>query len=187
MEKIACFSVVKPQGIKGELKVRILANSLASVKNVKVLYDENGREYNVKGIKDAFNGFAFLSLNEIVTRNDSELFRGVTFYAEKSSISKGKNEFFIADIIGLKVVTEEGEFGVIKDLIQANVDMFVVELKGGKTAYFPFLKSLNIKIDFNKKELFVSKEKLDGVLYNEDWYFIVISWNVFTASRKYFR
>ena len=168
MEKIACFNVVKPQGIKGELKVRILADSILSVKNIKKLYDDNGREYLVKNVKDAFNGFAFLSLKEITSRNDSELFRGVTFYAEKSAINKGKNDYFIVDIIGLKVVTDQGDFGVVEDVIQANVDMFKVKLCSNKIAYFPFLKKLDIKIDFSKKELFVLKEKLDGVLYYED-------------------
>ena len=87
MNKLACFTVVKPQGLKGELKAKILADGISNVKNVKTLYDDNGNAYKVKSVKDAFGGFAFISLENVVTRNDSELFRGVTFYAEKSEIA----------------------------------------------------------------------------------------------------
>ena len=168
MNKLACFTVVKPQGIKGELKAKILADGISSVKNVKTLYDDNGTAYKVKSVKDAFGGFAFLALENVVTRNDSELFRGVTFYAEKSQISKNKNDFFIADLLGLKVIVSSEPFGTIKDVIQSNVDMFEIELTTGKKAYFPFLKALDIKVDLKSGTLSIDKSKLDGVIFYED-------------------
>lgn len=168
MEKIACLTVVKPQGIKGELKAKILADDFSSVSKIKKLYDEKGNEYAVKLIKNAFNGFAFITLSSVLTRNDAELFRGVTFYAQKSAINKRKSDYFIVDIIGLKVMCDGEEFGVIKDVISANVDMFEVKLSSGKTAYFPFLNSLGLNFDFENKEVHVSKSKLDGVVFYED-------------------
>lgn len=168
MDKLACFTVVKPQGIKGELKAKILADGFESVKLIKTLFDENGNEYNVKKVKDAFGGFAFLSLDKIVTRNDAELYRNATFYALKSSIKKSKNDYFISDIIGLNVLVDDEVIGVVKDVIKSNVDMFEIELKSGKKAYFPFLNSLNINFDFDKKILTVKSEKLNGVIYYED-------------------
>lgn len=168
MDKIACLTVVKPQGIKGELKAKILADDFSSVSSVKKLYDEKGNEYTVKLIKNAFNGFAFITLSSVLTRNDAELFRGVTFYAQKSAINKRKTDYFIADIIGLKVIVDGEDFGVVVDVIQANVDMFDVKLNSGKKAYFPFLNSLEIQFDFEKKELYVSKDKLSGVIFYED-------------------
>ena len=106
MEKIICLSVVKPQGIKGELKAKILADGFNSIKNVKKLYDVSGKEYSVSKIRDAFGGFAFVTLSGVVTRNDAELFRGVDFFVEKSQINKASDEYFIADIIGLEVIVD---------------------------------------------------------------------------------
>ncbi len=167
MEKLACFLVVKPQGIKGELKAKILADGFESVKSIKKLYDLSGKQYDVIKVKDAFSGFAFLSIKNVTTRNDAETFRNVTFYAEKSSINKGKNDYFISDIIGLKVIVSGEEIGEVLDVIQSSVDMFEVSLYSGKKAYFPFLKSLDIKFDFESKELSVEKEKIDGVIFYE--------------------
>ena len=168
MEKLACFTVVKPQGIKGELKAKILADGFDSVKSIKKLYDKSGEEYDVIKVKDAFSGFAFLSIKNIVTRNDAELYRDVTFYADKSSINKDKNDFFIADLIGLKVVVDGEVLGVLSDVIQSSVDMFEISLSSGKKAYFPFLKSLSIEFDFEKGEMALEKQKLDGVIFYEN-------------------
>lgn len=168
MNKLACFTVVKPQGIKGELKAKILADGISNVKNVKTLYDDNGNAYKVKSVKDAFGGFAFISLENVVTRNDSELFRGVTFYAEKSEIAKREGDYFIADLIGLKVIASGEEFGTVLDVIQANVDMFEIKLLDGKKAFFPFLKSLNLIVNVQEGFISVEKSMLEGVVFYEN-------------------
>ena len=167
MEKLEVFEVVKPQGIKGELKVRILADSILSVNKIKTVYDKNGNAFTVKLVKDAGAGFAFLSLDGVVTRNDAELLRGVIYYAEKSDIKKTKTSYFITDLIGLSVYANGEEIGVIKDVLKGNVDMFVLSDNGGKTVYIPFLKQLNPIVDLDAKSLTVDGEKLKDVIYYE--------------------
>ena len=168
MDKLECFTVVKPQGIKGELKAKILADDINSVMQIKTLYDKSGNEYKVKKVKDAFGGFAFLSLDKIETRNDAELYRNVTFYASKSSINKAKTDYFISDLLGLSAVYKGKVLGVVSDVIKSSVDMFEITLQNGKKAYFPHLKALNIKVDFKSKTLTVESDDLDGVIYYED-------------------
>ena len=167
MEKLEVFEVVKPQGIKGELKVRILADSILNVNKIKTLYDKNGNTFTVKLIKDAGAGFAFLSLDGVVTRNDAELLRGVIYYAEKGDIKKTKTSYFITDLIGLSVYSEGEEIGVIKDVLKGNVDMFVLADKDGKTVYIPYLKKLNPIVDLTAKTLTVDGEELKDVIYYE--------------------
>ncbi len=167
MEKLEVFEVVKPQGIKGELKARILADGILSVNKIKTIYDENGKEYLIKNIKDAFGGFAFILLDGVLTRNDAELMRGKIFFALKKDIKKDKNSYFISDLKGLKVIVDSTEFGEITDVLQANVDMFKILTKSGKTAYFPFLKALNPVVDLTNKTLTVDGDKLEDIIYYE--------------------
>ena len=168
MDKIICFNVVKPQGIKGELKAKILADGFDSVKSLKTLYDDKGNAYSVTKIRDAFNGFAFITLKEVADRNTAELYRGVDFFVEKSKINKKSDEYFIADIIGMQVFVDGELSGVVKDVISSNVDMFEIEGMGGKKWYFPFLKKLDIKFDFEKREFYVKKDEIGGVKFSED-------------------
>ena len=167
MEKLEVFEVVKPQGIKGELKVRILADSILNVNKIKTVYDKTGSAFTVKLLKDAGAGFAFLSLDGVVTRNDAELLRGVIYYAEKGDIKKTKTSYFITDLIGLSVYANGEEIGVIKDVLKGNVDMFVLTDNSQKTVYIPYLKVLNPIVDLNAKSLTVDGDKLKDVIYYE--------------------
>lgn len=167
MEKLEVFEVVKPQGIKGELKVRILADSFLNVSSIKKLYDKNGNEFTVKGLKDVGGGFAFLSINGVVTRNDSELLRGVIYYALKSDIKRSKTSYFITDLIGLKVFAGENEIGEIKDILKSNVDMLVLNGLNGKAVYIPYLKQLNPVVDLNAKTMTLDASKVEDVIYYE--------------------
>ena len=168
MEKLAVFEVVKPQGIKGELKARILADGFFSVSKIKNLYDESDNLYTVKSIKDAFGGFAFIMLDGVLSRNDAELYRGKIFKACKGDIKKGANSYFISDLIGLSVYKDDEVLGVIENVIQSNVDMIHIKLKTNKYAYFPFLKILKPIVDLENKLMKVNGEKLDGVIYYEN-------------------
>ena len=167
MEKLEVFEVVKPQGIKGELKVRILADSILNVNKIKTLYDKNGNAFIVKNVKDAGAGFAFLALDGVVTRNDAELLRGVVYYAEKGDIKKTKTSYFITDLIGLSVYSGEALIGVIQDVLKGNVDMFIIKDANQKTVYIPYLKQLNPTVDLEKKTLIVDEEKVKDVIYYE--------------------
>ena len=168
MEKLEVFECVKPQGIKGELKVKVLADDAYAVSKIKVLNCSNGKDYSVGYIKPVADNFAFLKLNEISTRNDSELMRGTIFYADKNAIIKDKNAYFIKDLIGLDVFSDGDKIGVITDVIKSNVDMIKVLLIGGNIAYFPHLKVLNPKVDLPNKKFVVDGEKLKDVIYYEN-------------------
>ena len=181
MEKLEVFEVVKPQGIKGELKARILADSILNVNKLKRIYDETGKEYLVNSVKDAFGGFAFITISGVVTRNDAELFRGKIFSANKTDIKKSKDSYFISDLKGLKVIASGEELGIILDVLQSNVDMFKIELLNGNIAYFPFLKMLNPKVDLQTKIIEIDGEKLKDIIYYESWYINSFSWNVYPA------
>ena len=186
MQKLLIGRVVKPQGIKGEVKVLLLTDGFFSVKNLKEAYIGD-KLYKINSIKDAGVPCAFLGLQGICDRNAAEALRGAEVYADKSLINKDKNAYFIEDLIGLTLYAGEDKIGTIQDVIKSNVDMFVisgVESAGGndgenkaveetenddKTSdkkpqksgviYMPFLKVLNSKIDLNAKIITVDKAK----------------------------
>ena len=183
MRKLLIGRVVKPQGIKGEVKVLLLTDGFFSVKNLKEAYIGD-KLYKINSIKDAGVPCAFLGLQGISDRNAAETLRGADVYADKSLINKDKNAYFIEDLIGLTVYAGLDKIGAVKDVIKSNVDMFVISgveaadgVKTGETEllsaggtsekppvksrviYMPFLKVLNSKIDLDAKTITVDKAK----------------------------
>ncbi|MBR5439497.1 MAG: 16S rRNA processing protein RimM [Clostridia bacterium] len=169
MEKLEVFEVVKPQGIKGELKVRILADGFFSVSNLKNIYASNGEICAIKAVRDAGGGFAFLTLNGVLTRNDAELLRGKIYYANKTEINKEKSAYFIVDLIGLTVYDwQNNKLGTVVDVMQSNVDMFKIKSETGAFLYVPHLKKLQPKIDVNSKTITFLSDELKDVVYYEN-------------------
>lgn len=125
MQKLLIGRVVKPQGIKGEVKVLLLTDGFFSVKNLKEAYIGD-KLYKINTIKDAGVPCAFLGLQGICDRNAAEALRGADVYADKSLINKDKNAYFIEDLIGLTLYAGEDKIGTIQDVIKSNVDMFVI-------------------------------------------------------------
>lgn len=166
-EKLKIGLIVKPQGIKGELKVMPLTDDITRFKKLKKVYiDEN--LHRVSGVKIAGNS-VLLALSEITDRNTSESYRGKYLSVDREdAVRLEEGRFFVTDLIGLNVVTEEGENqGEITEITEARTDI-VVMVKNGKTARFPFLKDLLVKVDFDNNAFIVKSQRLKEVTVYED-------------------
>ena len=96
--------IVKPQGIKGELKVVLDSDfsRLSSLKSVNIC----GREFEVQSL--SFRDALYLKLFGVENRNEAELLRGESVFAdEESLLPLEEGEFYFKDLIGLKVVDEK--------------------------------------------------------------------------------
>jgi ribosomal 30S subunit maturation factor RimM len=83
-DKIVIGEILKPQGIKGEIKVKALIPDI-SVINSKDIYFVNGKECTLKDMSFR-QGFLFITFNEFQDRNTVELLRGKKIYMQKESV-----------------------------------------------------------------------------------------------------
>ncbi len=169
MQKLLIGRVVKPQGIKGEVKVLLLTDGFFSVKNLKEAYIGD-KLYKINTIKDAGVPCAFLGLQGICDRNAAEALRGAEVYADKSLINKDKNAYFIEDLIGLTLYAGEDKIGRIQDVIKSNVDMFVisgVESAGGNDGENKAVEETenDDKTSDKKPQKNAEKPQKSGVIY----------------------
>lgn len=169
MQKLLIGRVVKPQGIKGEVKVLLLTDGFFSVKNLKEAYIGD-KLYKINSIKDAGVPCAFLGLQGVTDRNAAEALRGADVYADKSLINKDKNAYFIEDLIGLTLYAGEDKIGTIQDVIKSNVDMFVisgVESAGGNDGENEAVEETenDDKTSGKKPQKNAEKQQKSGVIY----------------------
>ena len=145
--KIEIGAVAKPQGIKGELKVRLFADDFASVKDIRTV-EINSIDYAVESFRSAGGEEAILKLAGVSDRNFAETLRQKEVYAYKNEIN----------------VKEMGE---IHDIVSGNVDYYYVSTSEGE-AVFPMLKSLLVEIDVENKKVVVNAEKFTEVVMYEN-------------------
>lgn len=153
--------IVKPQGIKGEVKAMPLTNVLAVFKLIKSCYID-GKEYKILRLNFRQN-FLYITLDGITTRNDAETLRGKSVSIEKELLEKAKGdyEFLLDDLIGMVLYDTDGNLvGQIVDVENYGAtDNFIIE-HDGRTIQVPFLKEVFL-IDGDK--LVVDKKKFDEV------------------------
>ena len=74
-----------------------------------------------------------------------------------------KDEYFIADLIGMKVENEDGSFsGVLKDVIETGAnDVYTILCGDGKEVLIPAIKECILSVDLEKSAMKV--HLLDGL------------------------
>ena len=160
--------VVKAQGIKGELKIKPFTDDINRFKKLKSVVID-GATYSVLGAKIAVD-FAILSLAGISDRNTAETFRGKFLHVlRENAIKPQKGAYFIADIIGCKILTDtELEVGEVVEVTKANTDIWTVKTAENRVLRFPFLKDLVEKVDIENKLIIVKESRLKEVACYED-------------------
>lgn len=159
--------IVKPQGIRGELKVQPLTDDINRFKNLKeVIIEDN--TYRVSNTVIAGN-MVLVSLDSIIDRNTAETFRGKFLrVTRENAIPLEEGRYFITDIIGCALMVEEQKIGEIIDVFSARTDIFTVKCLDGKIMRFPFLKDAIINIDVQSKKVLANKKRLSEISCYED-------------------
>ncbi len=159
--------VVKPQGVRGEVKVQPLTDDVNRFKKLKeVLIDQ--KVFGVTGVKISCDA-VILSLDGITDRNVAELFRGKFLRVKREDAVKLKeNSFFIEDLVGCKVYAFESLIGELVEITKAKTDIFTVKTKSGKIMRFPFLKTLIVNISVEDGKIVLDADRLKEVSCYED-------------------
>ena len=163
MEKqLVIGKIVKPQGIRGEVKVLPYTDSAEDLLSLKRVYID-GTEYKILSARCAPDA-VFLSLRGIVDRNAAELLREKELVIprdEAPALEEGV--YYIADLLGSEVVTEEGEsLGTLTDVRQASTDVYTVE-KDGRDTLFPVADGVVTSVDPENMRITVNKRRFQEV------------------------
>lgn len=139
-------------GIKGEVKVFPTTDSLERFRELKEVFLDTGREQiplQIEGVK-FFKQFAILKFVGLDHINDIEKYRGKGIYvAREQAVPLGENEYYIGDLLGMEVFTEDGEsFGRLKDVMETGAnDVYVIETKEHGEVLLPAIRECILEVD----------------------------------------
>ena len=140
---LAIAKIVKPQGIKGEVKAQPLTNVLAVFDNLKQVSIE-GKAYDITRISFR-QGFLYITFKGFETRNQAEELRNKKIMIDKSLLEENTDdyEFLVDDLIGTVLYDTDGNLvGQIMDVENYGAtDNFIIEIDG-REYQVPFLKEV---------------------------------------------
>lgn len=150
MDYLAVGRVLKPQGVKGELKVEPWTRSPQRFKDLsRVFTDIPGyEELQINGVR-CHRGFVYLEVAGIASLEEAEALRGSLLWIPASWREQlPPGEYYIYDLLGIQVYCSSGEYlGEIKEVLSLpGNDVFLVQ-KGTQELLIPALYQVIKRVD----------------------------------------
>lgn len=134
--------ITTTHGVRGEVKVFPTTEDPKRFKKLKTVILDDGRqqmELEIASVK-FFKNLVILKFKEFDNINDVERFKKATLWVTReNAIPLEEGEYYIADLIDLAVVSDEGEeLGVLSDVLETGAnDVYVVSKKGVQDLLLP--------------------------------------------------
>ena len=171
---LAVAEVLKPQGVRGEIKLKPLTNDPGRFEDLKDAYfEENGAYRPVRMSLVRLDADAvYMRVAGVEDRNAAELLRGKLLYVDRAhAVELNENEHFIVDLIGLRGVDTEGnELGELTEVMQpGRNDVYVfVNRRTRKELLVPALKIVVLKTDLENGTMLLDAARLAEVAVEND-------------------
>lgn len=123
-----------------------------------------GTVLEIEGVK-FFKQFAILKFRGIDSIEEAERYRKASLLVPRSdAVRLRKDEYFVADLIGLTVRDEDGtEIGTLKDVIETGAnDVYAIDLRDGRELLLPAIKQCVLEVDVEAG--FIRIHILEGLL-----------------------
>ncbi len=152
--------ITTTHGIRGEVKVFPTTDDPNRFKKLKEVLLDTGKEKIQLKVESCkfFKQFVILKFKGYDNINDIEQYkRCPLLVTRENAVALEEDEYFIADLIGLKILTETGiEIGVLNDVISTGAnDVYEVKMTDGGTVLLPAIKECIMDVDMEAGEMIV--------------------------------
>ena len=152
--------IVNHFGIKGMVKVNSFAEDISIFESLNSILLEKENKLipiEIEEVKYSKNQI-LLKIKGINTIEEAEKYRGCYLkIARKDAKQLPENTYFIADLIGLTVYTDEGILlGKVDDIYNSGAnDIYVVKNEKGKQILLPAIKEVIKQVDLEQEKIIV--------------------------------
>ena len=165
-KKIPLGQILKPHGIKGELKILFYNEESNSLKNNQIVFLESKEgvcsEYKIERILYSFrkNRIKFFDINTI---DEANQLRGYTLNVLRSDLPKlSKNEYYLDDLIGYTMMDSNSKvYGKVNSILSLPANDVLSIMHGEKEYLIPLIQDVVIDVD-QEKEI-ITIDPLEGL------------------------
>lgn len=168
MEQFLRVGVISStHGIRGEVKVYPTTDDPERFLDLDEVILDTGREHKILEIEGVkfFKNQVILKFKGYDNINDIEKYLKKDLLVDREhAVELGENENFIADLIDMEVVTEEGKvLGTLTDVIETGAnDVYAVKTPEGKEILLPAIRDCILDVNVDEKRMTV--HVMEGLL-----------------------
>jgi len=166
-EFIIIGKVVSTQGNKGEVNVLPLTDSTDRFKNLATVFLRSDSSQTILNIEETRikKDMVILKLKDIENIEEAKTIVGSFLEVErKNAVKLPKDTYFIFEIIGLEVYTENNAFlGKVENVISTGSnDVYIVKGKNKKELFIPAIREIVKNVNLEKKRITINI--VDGLI-----------------------
>ena len=168
MEQFLRVGVISStHGIRGEVKVYPTTDDPERFLDLDEVILDTGREHKILEIEGVkfFKNQVILKFKGYDNINDIEKYLKKDLLVDREhAVELGENENFIADLIDMEVVTDEGKvLGMLTDVIETGAnDVYAVKTPEGKEILLPAIRDCILDVNVDEKRMTV--HVMEGLL-----------------------
>jgi 16S rRNA processing protein RimM len=147
--------VLRPHGIRGELKLRMLTDYPERIRELETVYladspsSANVTPYAIEAIR-FHHDYGLLKLETVNDRDAAETFRQLFVMVDiEHAVPLEPDEFYLYQLIGLQVITEDGSaLGTLTEVLETGAnDVYIVDSPAHGEVLIPVLDDIILKTD----------------------------------------
>ena len=159
-KRLEVGQIVNTFGIKGEVKVTPFTDDINRFDDLKKVYVKTRKDdklYKVENVRYHKN-MVLVKLEGIENPEQAELLKNAYLEINREdAIPLKEGQYFIVDLIGLDVYTDEGKLlGKVDDIYNTGAnDIYVVKDELGKQILLPGIKEVIKQVDLENEKIVV--------------------------------
>lgn len=160
--------IANTHGVHGEVKVFPTTDDpkrFCDLKEVKLDTLKGYIDLEIENVK-FFKQFVILKFKNYDSINDIERYKGRQLYVTReNAVELEEDEYFIADMIGLDVINEDGKhIAILNDVMQTGAnDVYVLKMdEDDSEVLIPAIKECVLEV--NMKERYMKIHMMDGLI-----------------------
>lgn len=159
MELIQIGKIVNTHGIKGELRLlsKFPYKEAVFRKDMIIYINKNNKE--VINTYRRHKNFDMITLNGYNNINEVLKYKGKFVYVNKEDIVLDSDNYLDEEIIGLTVIYEEKEKGIVKNIERYDKTTLLVIKNNDKEHLLPYNNNIIEKIDIKNKKIYIKNIK----------------------------
>lgn len=147
--------ITTTHGVRGEVKVYPTTDEPERFLELDYVLLDTGRELRKLEIKNVkfFKNLVILKFKGVDNINDIEKYKGRDLWIpRKEGQELEEDEYYIADLLGMSVVLEDGqEFGTLKDVMETGAnDVYIIDSAEHDEVLLPAIKECILDVDLEK-------------------------------------
>lgn len=166
MKKIKVGQIVRPFGLKGEVKVKLFTDFPEQRFSVGMpLFLSNGKsdiDVTVASFR-MHQGFALITFEGKPSIDDIEVYRNFELLIDEEKIEHDEDEVYFYDLMDCSVVDENnGLLGIISEVIDSPAHAIIRVKREGKDLLIPYVDAFIVDENMDEKKITV--RLIEGML-----------------------